>query len=73
MLEDRPFLVWSGRIEQEDFPKKKKTLRGTLGNSPAAADLGCGGYRAQILSTGWGGEARVHTRDHRHSLGGMQL
>ena len=24
------------RIEQEDFPKKKKTHRGTLGNSPAA-------------------------------------
>ena len=26
----------SHRIEQEDFPKKKKTLGGTLGNSPAA-------------------------------------
>ena len=26
----------SRRIEQEDFPKKKKTLGGTLGNSPAA-------------------------------------
>ena len=37
MREDRPFLVWSGRIEQEDFPQKKKALRGTLGNSPAAA------------------------------------
>ena len=24
-------------IEQEDFLKKKKTLRGTLGNTPAAA------------------------------------
>ena len=28
---------WGGRIEQEDFLKKKKTLRGTLGNSAAAA------------------------------------
>ena len=36
MLEDRPFLVWSGRIEQEGFLKKKKTLGGTLENSPAA-------------------------------------
>ena len=27
----------SSRIEQEDFPKKKKSLRGTLENSPAAA------------------------------------
>ena len=36
MQEDRPFLVCSSRIE-EDFLKKKKTLRDTLGNSPAAA------------------------------------
>ena len=27
--------MWSSRIEQEDFLKKKKTLGGTLGNSPA--------------------------------------
>ena len=39
---DRPFLVQSGRIEWEDFPQKKKTLRGTLGNSLAAtAPVSC--------------------------------
>ena len=67
MQENRPFLVWSGRIEQEDFLKKKRTLGGTLENSPAATasvsspppalPQGCGGYQAQILSTG----RRVHT------------
>ena len=31
------FLLWSGRIEHEDFFKKKNTLGSTLGNSPAAA------------------------------------
>ena len=36
MREDRPFLVWSSKTEQEDFLKKKKIQRGTLGNSPAA-------------------------------------
>ena len=36
MREDRPFLVWSSGIEQEDFLKKKKTLRGSLENSPTA-------------------------------------
>ena len=34
--EDKPFLVWSGRLEQEYFLKKKKTLGGTLGNSTTA-------------------------------------
>ena len=70
-----PFLVWGGRTEQEDFLKKKKTLRDTVGNSPAAAapvsslpgclvlPQGCEGYRAQILST----RGRVHTRLRRQA------
>ena len=44
MWEDGPFLVQNGRIEQEDFLKKKKWkkkreryFRGSLGDSPAAS------------------------------------
>ena len=36
MSEDRPFLVWIGRIEQEDFLKKTKTLRGQFGEFPCS-------------------------------------
>ena len=36
MSEDRPFLVWIGRIEQEDFLKKTKTLRGHFGEFPCS-------------------------------------
>ena len=63
----------SCRIEQEDFPKKKKTLGGTLGNFPAATapvssppnhppiciPTEVWGYGDQIQSTGGGGSAHL--------------
>ena len=61
---------WGGRIEQEDFLKKKKTLRGTLGNSAAAAaTVSSPTSRPPCVSAGlWG----ASSPNPKHGVGGVE-